>query len=322
MVKKRLIIYGLGEMFRSMYDKKMNIFLSERYEIVGYVDKNPDYIERIDSDISTYSYVPQDILFDHICITSEKYYDEIKLEMIGKGISEGVILPKYFWRDIYTELYFPLERLNGMGLEIGGPSVPFELIYNISKQCDGVNYDVSTVWGDNSKKVYEWESNAIGKQIIAEATDLSIIPNEYYDFVLSSNNLEHIANPIKALYEFKRILKCNGIIILLLPDKRNSFDHNREDTCFNHLLSDYKTDVDEHDMTHLNEILEKHDLSLDKEAGTFEQFIASSLDNYKNRCLHHHVFSTELLTDIADYFELNVIYNGEFDRNSCLIAEK
>ena len=321
-MKKRLIIYGLGTMFQSKYDEKMKEYLSDRYETVGLIDKNLDLIKNLDSDIKTYSYIPQNITFDNICITSEKFYDEIKSEMVEKGISERAILPKFFWRDIYTDLYFPLHRLKGIGIEIGGPSVPFELIYNISKQCDGVNYDVSTVWGDNSKKVYEWESNAIGKQIIAEATDLSIIPNDYYDFVLSSNNLEHIANPIKALYEFKRILKSKGIIILLLPDKRNSFDHNREDTCFNHLLSDYNTDVDEHDMTHLNEILKKHDLSLDKEAGTFEQFKSRSLDNYKNRCLHHHVFSTELLADIADYFELKVIYNGEFDRNFCLIAEK
>ena len=122
-------------------------------------------------------------------------------------------------------MHFPIDRLYGIGIEIGGPSVPFELIYKISEQCDGVNYSVTTVWGDNSKKEYEWEGKAIGKQIIAEATDLSRIPSNKYDFVLSSNNLEHVANPLKAIYEFIRVIKNNGIIILLLPDKNNTFDH-------------------------------------------------------------------------------------------------
>ena len=181
---------------------------------------------------------------------------------------------------------------------------------------------MTTVWGDNSKKEYEWEGKAIGKQIIAEATDLSRIPSNKYDFVLSSNNLEHVANPLKALYEFIRVIKNNGIIILLLPDKNITFDHMREYTCFSHILSDYQNEVDEHDMTHFEEILEKHDLSLDKEAGTFEQFKSRGFDNYRNRCLHHHVFSSDLLAEISNYMGLNVIYNGIFDNYLCLIAEK
>lgn len=321
-MKKKLIIYGLGQMFQSYYDEKTKRYLSEKYELVGLIDKNSDLLSNIDLEINVYSFISKDISFDNICITSEKYYDEIKKEMVEEGIPEGVILPKFFWRDIYTELHFPIDRLYGIGIEIGGPSVPFELIYKISEQCDGVNYSVTTVWGDNSKKEYEWEGKAIGKQIIAEATDLSRIPSNKYDFVLSSNNLEHVANPLKALYEFIRVIKNNGIIILLLPDKNITFDHMREYTCFSHILSDYQNEVDEHDMTHFEEILEKHDLSLDKEAGTFEQFKSRGFDNYRNRCLHHHVFSSELLAEISNYMGLNVIYNGIFDNYLCLIAEK
>ena len=81
--------------------------------------------------------------------------------MVEEGIPEGVIFLKLFWRDIYTELHFPIDRLNGIGIEIGEPSIPFELIYKISEQCDGVNYSVTTVWGDNSKKEYEWEGKVL-----------------------------------------------------------------------------------------------------------------------------------------------------------------
>ncbi|HWZ24924.1 MAG TPA: hypothetical protein VN037_06550 [Verrucomicrobiae bacterium] len=56
------------------------------------------------------------------------------------------------------------------------------------------------------------------------------------------------------------------------------------------MLEDYERDIGEKDETHLNEILDLHDLSRDPPAGTPEQFRARSLLNIENRCLHHHVF--------------------------------
>lgn len=321
-MKKKIFIYGLGDMFQTKYDERMQDYLLRIYDLLGFVDKNIDKITQTIPNVGYYSEMPQNIEYDYIGITSEKFYDEIKLNMISKGILQEKILPKYFWRDLYTELYFPIEKFKGKGLEIGGPSVPFETIYNVTKQCDGINYSKNTIWGDNSKCSYEWEGKKIGKQIIAEATDLSCIPDCQYDYVLSSNNLEHIANPLKALHEFIRVIKHGGLMVLLLPYKLYSFDHLREDTTFNHILGDYENKINEYDLTHLEEILEKHDLLLDNEAGSYEQFKLRSLDNYNNRCLHHHVFSKKLLSQIAEYFNLEILYNGVFDKNLCLIAEK
>ena len=65
------------------------------------------------------------------------------------------------------------------------------------------------------------------------------------------------------------------------------------------MFEDFKNGTGEDDLTHLPEILELHDLACDVGAGTFEQFRARSLENFSNRCLHHHVFdennSSELL---------------------------
>ena len=77
-MKKKLIIYGLGQMFQSYYDEKTKRHLSEKYELVGLIDKNSDLLSNIDLEINLYSFIPKDISFDNICITSEKYYDEIK----------------------------------------------------------------------------------------------------------------------------------------------------------------------------------------------------------------------------------------------------
>ena len=116
-----------------------------------------------------------------------------------------------------------------------------------------------------------------------------------YDFVLSSNNLEHIANPLKALKEFSRIVKPDGTILVLVPEKTETFDHNRDYTTFEHLLEDYKSDTGEDDLSHLPDIIEKHDYSLDPECGGKQKFIERAKKNLENRCLHHHVFEEETL---------------------------
>ena len=69
------------------------------------------------------------------------------------------------------------------------------------------------------------------------------------------------------------------------------------------MLDDFNHNTQEDDLTHLPEILQLHDLSMDPPAGTAEEFRQRSLDNFTNRCLHHHVFnesnSRELLSQIG-----------------------
>jgi hypothetical protein len=66
------------------------------------------------------------------------------------------------------------------------------------------------------------------------------------------------------------------------------------------MLEDFERDTQEDDLTHLPEILDKHDISMDPGSDSAEGFHRRSLDNFNNRCLHHHVFdetnSRELLT--------------------------
>jgi ubiquinone/menaquinone biosynthesis C-methylase UbiE len=129
---------------------------------------------------------------------------------------------------------------------------------------------------------------------------------------MPSHSLEHIANPVKALKEWQRVLKPNGALILSLPYYRNTFDHRREPTSVDHMLKDFEENVGEDDLTHLPEILEKHDLTMDLAAGSKQEFHKRSLENFSNRCLHHHVFdennSRQLLSRIGfDVLSLNSV---------------
>jgi predicted SAM-dependent methyltransferase len=94
-----------------------------------------------------------------------------------------------------------------------------------------------------------------GRQYILEATELQQIKSETYDFILSSHVLEHIANPLRALHEWIRLLKTEGILVLILPHKDGTFDHKRKVTNLNHLIKDYEQETKENDLSHLADIL-------------------------------------------------------------------
>lgn len=219
--------------------------------------------------------------------------------------------------------------INKNGLEIGGPSCAFMNdgymhIYKIMGTLDGVNFSNSTVWTGKIEDAEGFIVNrkVVGKMYIADATELIQIKNSTYDFILSSNNIEHIANPMKAMEQWVSKLKQNGILVIIAPRKEVNFDHKRETVEFTHLLEDYNNDIDEHDLTHLEEILKLHDLPMDPPAGTFEQFKERSLKNYENRCLHHHVFNLNILDQMCNYFQLVSMIAIEKKGDYIVVAKK
>lgn len=156
------------------------------------------------------------------------------------------------------------------GIEIGGPSAIFNVkgnfpVYLFANTIDGVNFSSKTLWESNLAEglTYNYYKTKTGYQFIAEASDLQQIEDNKYDFLLSSHSLEHVANPIKALNEWNRIIKPGATLILILPNKEFTFDINRPYTSFNHLIEDFNKNVGEDDCTHFEEVLSLHDLSLD-----------------------------------------------------------
>ena len=52
-----------------------------------------------------------------------------------------------------------------------------------------------------------------------DAQFMSTVPNNTYDFVLSSHCLEHMHDPYEAIKNWLRILKTQGHMILVVPDE-------------------------------------------------------------------------------------------------------
>jgi len=208
--------------------------------------------------------------------------------------------------------YYPTCRglfQTGVGLEIGGPSNIFGQrgvipVYPDAKKIDNINFSHNTVWEggiSEDKGFFFNKGTAHGCQYVGEASNLEMIGDSSYNFILSSHCIEHVANPIKALIEWNRVLKQDGMLVLVVPHKEGTFDHKRPVTTLEHLIEDFDNQTNEGDMTHLEEILRLHDLSKDPGAGEFVAFEERSKRNKENRCLHHHVFDTKLAIEMVNH---------------------
>lgn len=216
------------------------------------------------------------------------------------------------------------------GIEIGGPSAVFAKwgffpVYPLVACLDNVNFSSTTTWlaDGSSSGIYRYNNGTqYGTQYIAEATAMGKLASGSYDFVISSHMLEHTANPILVLTECVRILKENGTIAFVLPDKKFTFDHRRPVTTIAHLIADFEAGTEENDLTHLPEILLLHDFMRDPDAGDNAEFKNRCLRNFENRCMHHHVFDVSLAVELLNYIGLSVCATEEIQPHHILILAR
>ena len=249
-------------------------------------------------------------------------FNASRLKIILKMVKAAEkLFRKYFPKKFKKRKLYRSRLLNKKGIEIGGPSSIFDSngilpLYDCIKSIDGCNFSNNTIWEgrlEEGKNYYA--GNKIGSQFIAEATNLNMITNASYEFVVSCHNLEHIANPISALLEWKRILVNNGLLLLILPHRDRTFDRMRPVTTLAHLVDDYKSGIDEHDLTHVSEIESLHDCEMERPIISLEQLKERLAENFNNRCAHHHVFNARLTAEMLDYagfqlIDLSLMYHN------------
>jgi SAM-dependent methyltransferase len=223
--------------------------------------------------------------------------------IVGNRVMLGILLERI--RGPASYAWYPALRNELKGrraLEIGGPSPIFSKggavpIYPWLRSWDDADYSASTLWTKSGAFSSEVPANqgSGGTRFLLEATELTTIGSELYDLVLSSHVLEHLANPLRALHEWRRVLVVGGLLLVVVPEGARTFDHARPSTSLDHILQDYRDQVSERDLTHLPEILQMHDLVLDPGAPDWEAFVERSRGNPENRALHHHVFTPDSL---------------------------
>lgn len=234
----------------------------------------------------------------------------LRLRLFFKKQGLKLIIKKSRYQKLYNS--FSKYFIKKNGIEIGGPSYIFKEKYlNIYSDCDNmsnVNFSDKTVWsGQYKNEEFLTTCKRFIQEFIHEGTDLNSIKDDQYDFLLSSHNIEHISNPIKALIEWKRIIKKEGIILLIIPSRNFAMDRFRDYTAFDHLMEDYKNNVSESDLTHVEEFLLNFDYKLFGSDFNNSEFRPKILNNSENRMMHHHVFSNELVYKMADFCEMKVL---------------
>jgi predicted SAM-dependent methyltransferase len=144
---------------------------------------------------------------------------------------------------------------------------------------------------------------------VADASDLYFAEDSGYDFVCSSHVLEHLMNPVKAILEWKRVLKQNGVIYCGVPDKRFTFDHKRKRTGIDHIIKEYKKPISlEEQHAHIYEAMFNTDPSLvgwtKQDYRKWIQHVEADLKNRKGILLYNPHLHTFVKDDVSALFEI------------------
>jgi predicted SAM-dependent methyltransferase len=80
----------------------------------------------------------------------------------------------------------------------------------------------------------------VDADIIDNGEELSRVPAASQDFIIASHFMEHCQNPVATLKSFMRVLRPDGILFLVIPDKLYTFDKDRPSTTLEHIVRDYE----------------------------------------------------------------------------------
>ncbi len=192
-------------------------------------------------------------------------------------------------------------------MEIGPGHVPFPVPERVH-----VRYVDRWEPNENSSLFPELgESPGFPKPDIVSDLDvdrLSLLADESQDFVIASHVIEHLANPLAMLVDIHRVLRTDGLLILLVPDRHRTFDRERDPTPLEHLVDEYRRDVREVDDAHIIEyvIATTHTNPMQPASDVTPELIAL----HRRRSVHVHVWDVDEFRQVLDYLadELGVYW--------------
>jgi len=206
------------------------------------------------------------------------------------------------------------------GLEIGDPSWWMETqdmygIYDMCKRLDNL-----------APFVDPCDSYIDDLQGCTFRGDAVNMPFKFgsFDFVLASHVLEHLRNPLKALFEMRRVLRDNGYVILVLPKKELTFDQHRPTTVLEELVDHFaKNETEQSIMDHVTpQLLEQYDFSRDLDAKDPVFFTERCKANFQNRLFHVHVFDFALICACLRFAHFEPRRLQLFNYHQIVVAQK
>jgi predicted SAM-dependent methyltransferase len=207
----------------------------------------------------------------------------------------GFAAPRLVGRDKLIHL------LSGSGIEIGALHRPVEAPHLKVKHVDRMSRE------DLLKQYPELQGLPIVQaDVLDDAETLANIPDKSQDFVIANHVIEHMRNPIMALLNWQRVLKPGGRLFLAAPDKRYTFDKEREITPIEHILSDYNDPSRERDyqaFLDFARFVSCRTFNVKPES-EYEQFAKHLHDiDYS---IHFHVWDDNAFSKFVRYLEKNI----------------
>jgi hypothetical protein len=123
------------------------------------------------------------------------------------------------------------------------------------------------------------------------------------DFVVASHVLEHLANPLRVIDDCHRVLRPGGTLLILLPDRRRTFDKDRRPTPLEHVVADFEGGTIEVDDEHIIEFLTNTgtDPEVLKAIATDPRHREAVLAPHRDRSIHVHCWTLEQFVPVIEY---------------------
>jgi len=196
--------------------------------------------------------------------------------------------------------YLKSKYMVGNSLEIGPGEFPY-----IKKNVTYVD------------KFPEAYSLDVSKLVVKADADQLPFEDNKFQFLISAHCLEHCPDTIKTLKEWKRVIKQNGLLILILPHFERTFDNGREITSLEHHISDYENKVDIYDKDPLDEW---ENISLiNANPKWLQDDNAKKNDgslNFKwmaeNGLIHYHVWTQNEIADLGRFLNMKIEFCSDY----------
>jgi SAM-dependent methyltransferase len=94
--------------------------------------------------------------------------------------------------------------------------------------------------------------------IVEDGENPRSLVDESLDFVIASHVIEHCEDPIGTISNWLRVLRPGGVIYLVVPNRKRTFDRDREPTPVQDLLRDYREGPAASRMDHYLEWIESN----------------------------------------------------------------
>ncbi|HSO97278.1 MAG TPA: methyltransferase domain-containing protein [Acidimicrobiia bacterium] len=173
-------------------------------------------------------------------------------------------------------------QLNGQGLDLGPGHQPFAVPPGATVQL------VDRLQPEETAELLPELAGVEFPQpdVIAnfDTDRLSAIATESQDFVVCSHVLEHLADPLGMVTDIHRVLRPGGLALIVLPDRRQTFDADRQPTSIQHLVAEHRAGVTAVDDDHIETFL------AETRDGP-SPFDVHPLDWHRQRSIHAHCWA-------------------------------